>query len=361
VTAALLGVRFLFAAMFVYTGLSKVAGLTRFEMVLVQLFGTRPFRRVTSRAAAGVVAAYELLLAAGLAAGLPGSAILLALTMAVFAVVVFRAWRLHVDCGCFRDRRPSEVASLVRSGLLLGLAVWLAVAGLPRSGPLLAGLAWAVAFAAATYGVVLVVRRVVRRSYPEESPPRMVPALVADQILEAAHRPAVPAGMADADGWVEVTALCRATGLPVSTLFRELELRSRLAGAPLLATGTRLPPLSATSIRGERIEEMTGTHLVILFSATCTRCPKHVPEVAERLAAGPGRDRVLMLVAGTADNSALFTDTFDDLATVVLTDPDGPLLAAFSIREFPAFYVVSPDHTVEAAAHQITALAETPA
>lgn len=361
--AALLGVRILFTGVFVYTGLSKLAGLTRFEMVLVQLFGTRPFRRVTSRATAASVAAYELALAAALALGLPGAAILLALTMAVFAVVVFRAWRMHVDCGCFRDRRPSEVASLVRSTILLGLATWLAIAGIPGEGSVLGAFGWAAGLALGTYAVVLLVRRVVRQSYPEESPPRMVPEIVATQILVPTGRPGVPPGLADEDGWVEATALCAGSRLPVSTLFLELERRSRLAGAPLLATGTVLPPFAGTSIRGEPVDAL-APRLVVLFSATCTRCPKHVPEVAEHLAAGPGRERALVVVAGSADgpgNSALFTGTFDDLATVVLADPDGPLLAAFAIREFPAFYLLTPDRAVESAAHQITDLSHTSA
>ena len=359
-TGFLLGVRLLFAGVFVFTALAKLADLARFELVLVQLFGTRPFARVTSRAAALLVAAYELGLAAAVGTGAvePAGTVLLALTMAVFAAVVFRAWRLHVDCGCFRDRRPSEVASLARSAVLLGLAGTLAVAGSPDvTGPrsVLIGLGWALGLAAAVHGLVLAVRHAVRRAYPDPSPPRVVPAVVADQILAAAGRPPTPPGLADEDGWVELTALCRATRLPVSTLLRELERRSRLAGAPLVPTGTQLPEVGPV---------MAAPYLVVLFSATCTRCPKHVPEVVERLRADrPGRDQVLVVVAGTADgpgDPGLFTGAFAELATVVLEEPDGPVQSAFGIREFPAFYVVGADRTVLAAAHQIGDLTEVP-
>lgn len=361
-----MGVRLLFAAIFVYTGLSKVTDLARFELVLVQLFGTRPFARArtSSRTAARLIAGYELALAAAVGTGVaePVGAVLVALTMAVFAAVVFRAWRLHVDCGCFRDRRPSEAASLVRSAILLGLAVTLAVAGSPAEpglGAYLAGLGCAVGIAAATHGIVLAVRHAVRRSYPEESPPRVVPALIAEGILAQEGRPAMPAGLADEDGWVEVTALCRATGLPVSTLFLELEQRSRLAGAPLLPLGTQLPEFAGTSIRGEAVRA-DGAYLLVLFSANCTRCPKHVPEVAERLRADrPAREQVLVVVAGPGD-PGLFTGAFDELATVVLEEEDGPVQSAVGIREFPAFYVVGADRTVLAAGHQIADLAEVP-
>lgn len=359
-TAVLLGIRLLFAGLFVVTALTKLADLARFELVLVQLFGTRPFARVTSRTAALVVAGYELALAAAVGSGAvePVGTVLLAVTMAVFAAVVFRAWRLHVDCGCFRDRRPSEVASLARSAVLLGLAVALALAGSPDvAGPrsLLAGLGWAVGIAAAVHGLVLAVRHAVRRSYPDPSPPRVVPAGIAEEILAAAGRPATPAGLADEDGWVEVTALCRATRLPVSTLFLELERRSRLAGAPLLPTGTPVPDVGP---------EPAPPYLLMLFSATCTRCPKHVPEVVERLRADrPERDRVLVVVAGSVDgpgDAGLFTGAFAELATVVLEEPDGPIQSAFAIREFPAFYVIGADRTVLAAAHQIADLTEVP-
>lgn len=132
----LTGIRFLFAALFVYTVVVKLSGLARFELVLVQLFGTRGFARtgLTSRAAALLVTTFELALAALIGFGLlvPVSTALLVATMAVFAAVVFRSWRLHVDCGCFPDRRPTEVSSLVRSAILLALAVVLLVGGIRR-------------------------------------------------------------------------------------------------------------------------------------------------------------------------------------------------------------------------------------
>lgn len=363
-TGVLLGLRFLFAAMFVYTGLSKLAGRAWFEMVLLQLFGSRPFRWVTSRAAATLVAGYELVLAALVGLGVPGSAVLLVVTLAVFAAVVFRAWRLHVDCGCFPDRRPSEVAGLVRSAALLGLAVWLAVAGPPgavTARSVLAGVGWAAGLALATYGVVLAVRRLVRRSYPEQESPRVVPAQIVAEILADTGRPGIPDGLADADGWVEVTAVCGRTRLPVSTLMGELESRSRLAGAPLLPTGTALPDFTAVSTRGTavRADGFAGPYLVALFSATCVRCPGHVPEVSERLRAhGPAPDRVLVVVmSADGDDPGLFTAAFEELAAVVVEEPGGPVLTAFGTREFPAFYVVD-GRSVRAAAHQIAGLAE---
>lgn len=364
-TGALFGLRFLFAALFVYTGLSKVADRARFELVLLQLFGSRPFRWVTSRTAATLIAGYELVLAGMVGLGAPGSAVLLLVTLAVFAVVVFRAWRLHVDCGCFPDRRPAEVAGLVRSAVLVGLAVWLAAAGPagPATAPsVLAGVGWAAGLAAATYGVVLVVGRLVRRSYPEHGSPRVVPAQIVAEILADRGRPGVPAGLADADGWVEVTVVCRRTRLPVSTLMRELELRSRLAGAPLLATGTQLAGFAGTSTRGRpvTVDGLTAPYLVALFSASCVRCPGHVPEVSARLREhGPVPDRVLVVVmSGAGDDPGLFTGAFDELATVVVEEPGGPVQTAFATREFPAFYVIGADRSVLAAAHQIGDLTE---
>ena len=220
----------------------------------------------------------------------------------------------------------------------------------------LAGVLWATGLAVATYAVVLAVRRLVRRSYPEPGSARVVPVQIVAEVLADRGRPGVPVGLADADGWVEVTAVCRRTRLPVSTLMRELESRSRLAGAPVLARGTVLPDFTGTPVA----DGPEAPYLVALFSAGCVRCPGHVPEVVERLRGhGPAPERVLVVVmSADGDDPGLFTGAFAELATVVVEEPGGPVLTAFATREFPAFYLVGPDRTVLAAGHQIADLDE---
>lgn len=93
--------------------------------------------------------------------------------------------------------------------------------------------------ATAGYLAVTAVRRVMYRSYPAEPVPRMVPELIAAEILADRGGPAISARAGATDGWVPVIGLCQATGLPVSTLFLELERRARSLGGPLAPPGTR--------------------------------------------------------------------------------------------------------------------------
>jgi hypothetical protein len=229
----LTGVTFLFSAMFAGSGVLKLAQRAEFELVLVQLFGTRLFARagVSSRIAATGVAAYELLLAALLASRLflPIAPVLLLATMAVFLLVVGRSLRLHVACGCFRSRRPAEVSTLVRALLLLALAALLVFGRIPAVRTLhqaALGAGWAAGLALGLYLTVVAVRALMRIQYRAAEVPWSIPMTTARDILTVCGRP-VPDVPTGADGCVRATALCRASRLPVSTLFLELERQFR--------------------------------------------------------------------------------------------------------------------------------------
>jgi hypothetical protein len=233
VIGLLTGITFLFSALFVGSGVLKLAQRAEFELVLVQLFGTRLFARagVSSRIAATSVAAYELLLASLLASGLllPIAPFLLLATMTVFFLVVGRAVRLHVACGCFRSRRPAEVSTLVRALLLLALAVLLVFGRIPDIRTVhqaALGAAWAAGLAVGLYLTVVAVRALLRTQYPGAEVPWSIPMATAKDILTDCGRP-VPDVPTGADGCVRATTLCRASHLPVSTLFWELERQSR--------------------------------------------------------------------------------------------------------------------------------------
>lgn len=366
-TEALIGIQLFFTVLLGFTAVVKLTGLSRFELTLVQLFGTRPFTRlrVTSRIAGAAVAGYELVLAAllGFAVLTPVSTALLIGTMALFAAVVWRAWRLHVGCGCFPDRRPTEVSSLVRSAMLVVLAAVLLVFGIPSvtGGGLLLGALWALGIAGVVYLSYTVTRLLVRRhNRTGTEAPKVAPVAIVAQILAERGRPAMPTELAGDDdlahGWVEVVPLCRATGLAVSTLYEELELRSTVASTPLLPVGSRPERVVATSLSGAEITTATLTTptMVLLFSATCTRCPKHVPEVVEFLREQElEQSRVLVVVSGDGPGAQPFVDALADLAIVVIEPELGPLTASFQIREFPAFYVMDAAWTVVAAARVI--------
>lgn len=366
-TEFLLGVRILFVLLFAVTATTKIIRRTAFELALVKLLGVRPYRGLpwTSRTAAYAIAGYEYLLALLLATGWghPVGAWLLVLTTVVFLGVVGRAWKMHVDCGCFPDRRPAEVASMLRSVLLVGLAVTLALGGLPlpdSPGGFLLGLGAAVLLGGAVHLAYLGTRSVFSRDSPPESHPPVIHRIMADQILAQHGREPVPATLPDDDGWLEAEAMCRATRFPVSTLMTALQENSRQLGPALLPLGTTLPALDGRLVNGEAFDwdRLAPALLVILFSATCKRCPLHVDEVSDHLAATGARpEEVLIIVAGDPSEPNLFTDTYAGRASVLVTPWSDDVLDTFAVRDFPVFYTVDESRTVVAAAHTIGDLA----
>jgi uncharacterized membrane protein YphA (DoxX/SURF4 family) len=234
----LTGIRFFFALVFVLTGSQKFFRLTEFELVLVQLFGTRPFARlhITSRTAAIMVSSFELLLGFAIAFGIfmRVTGVVLILTMVAFTAAVGRAWALHVSCGCFPGRRPSEVSSVVRSGILLALACLLAAFGAPSpfgGAEIELAAPWAAGIAASLYVIVKIVRWGVARNYPANEPKRMVPRAIVTEVLTRRGIP-IPVIPGDAADSVEAVPLCRTTGMSISTLFLELEEYVRKQGLP---------------------------------------------------------------------------------------------------------------------------------
>jgi len=69
----------------------------------------------------------------------------------------------------------------------------------------------------------------------------------------------------------------------------------------------------------------------------------------------------LVAVSGDGAGADRFVTALADLATVVVEAATGPLTTAFSVREFPAFYVVDDEWTITAAANTIDDLATVPA
>lgn len=363
----LFGIRLLFVVLFVGTATTKIIRRTAFEMALVKLLGVRPYRGLpwTSRTAAWTIAGFEYALALLLVTGWlhPVGVWLLVVTTVVFLGVVARAWKLHVDCGCFPDRRPAEVASMLRSALLVVLAFTLALGGLPTPDHpigLLVGVGVAVLLGAAVHLTYLGARALFSRSSPPQGHPLVIHRVMADQILARHGRGPVPATVADDDGWLDAEETCRTTGFPVSTLMIALQESSQQIGPALLPLGTSLPELPGRLSTGEgfRWDRLSPDVLVILFSATCKRCPGHVDEVSAHLAAtGAQAEDVVMIIAGDPAEPNLFTDTYAGRATLVVTRWEDDLLDLFAVRDFPVFYTVDATRTVVAAAHTIGDLA----
>ncbi|BAU81464.1 hypothetical protein SLA_0509 [Streptomyces laurentii] len=104
------------------------------------------------------------------------------------------------------------------------------------------------------------------------------------------------------------------------------------------AVGERIGDFAALTVGGEivardRIAEET---LVAFFSPTCGPCRKKLPGFVAYAGALPGgRDRVLAVVAGSAEAATPFVDALAPVAHVVLEETDGAVGAAFQATAYP--------------------------
>jgi hypothetical protein len=234
-----LGLRLYFLAALTISAASKARDLSGLELSLVRLFGTRCFSTAsfTSRTAALLLSFYEGLLGVFVAVNplSPVGAVLLAATMAVFTVVVARAFRMHVSCGCFRSRRPAELSSLTRSSLLFALSIVVAIAEFNRVDTYSdwwSGAGVALGVGVAVGGIVSAVRGLAGQPWPirEVIPTVKLRSLPDDMIIRL--------GLTDSDGgkaegWMDVLELSRALRLPVSSVLNSgLGIYSKSAQDP---------------------------------------------------------------------------------------------------------------------------------
>lgn len=355
-------VRILFAAMFAFTGIAKLVRGPETETVLVKLIGLDVFARLRtdSRTAVRALAAYEISLAAVVAAGWQPARWLLLATMVLFCGVVVRAWWLHVDCGCFPDRRPSEVASIARTSLLTGLASILAVEGIHgvrTTGQWLLASLLAAVLAAGVYLAYASVRTLAGSRTAIRSPgPTMVHEIIAGQISHWHGGRDVPLGHGNADGWLTADRAARLSGLPVSVILTELSHSARPDGSALLAIGSR-PQFAVVTTSGKPVTstDLGDRRLLALFSSTCKRCPAHVEPVARAIQRS-GCPPALVVVAGPPDLASRFVEAFAPHADVALIGFEDQFIDEFAIFEFPAFYVLAADGAVTAAARDVADL-----
>lgn len=225
----LLSLRLYFTAVLALSTVTKLRDLPALELTLIRLFGLKRFSigLYTSKSAGLALTFFEGILTVCIATNALGwvGGALLAATMGAFTVVVARAFRLHVSCGCFRDRRPAELGSLTRSGMLFMLSVVVLIAeldGVGGSSEWASGIAVALAVAALVGGVAFGMKRLADRSEPV-SDARMavyLAALPKDLIL--LFQLSKQSKVGD-ENWIEVVQLSKALGVPVSTLLIRIE------------------------------------------------------------------------------------------------------------------------------------------
>ncbi|KOX16328.1 redoxin family protein [Nocardiopsis sp. NRRL B-16309] len=120
------------------------------------------------------------------------------------------------------------------------------------------------------------------------------------------------------------------------------ELRSSASGAPvqiMLPAGEEVGDFSARTTDGAAVSRGTlgGETLVGVFSPGCSACAEQMPLFTELAASFPGgRDRVLAVVVGDAEESAEEVAALTPVARVVQEAHGGDASAALGVNGFPA-------------------------
>ncbi|MEV4641155.1 TlpA disulfide reductase family protein [Actinoplanes sp. NPDC049548] len=123
-------------------------------------------------------------------------------------------------------------------------------------------------------------------------------------------------------------------------------LRSQPMGRPVnypgvLPVGAVAGDFAAWDIQDRPVsrDDLSGRTLVGFFSPGCSSCLERLPDfVAVSAAFGPERSWAVVL--GDVEQAGEYLPSLEPVARVVLQDPDGPLMSAFSVSAFPTFFVV---------------------
>ncbi|WP_283135283.1 TlpA disulfide reductase family protein [Rhizohabitans arisaemae] len=95
--------------------------------------------------------------------------------------------------------------------------------------------------------------------------------------------------------------------------------------------------------------------IAAFFSPSCEPCKTTLPEFVTYATTFPGgRDRLLAVIVGNED-SADMVAALSPVARVVLDDKD-EVAKAFGVQAFPTLCLLGPDHTIDAAAHDLSVL-----
>lgn len=158
-------------------------------------------------------------------------------------------------------------------------------------------------------------------------------------------------------------ALLLAVIRKVRLLSERVDKAPAMGAAALLPVGSKAPGFTAVTTSGESrsLADLAGSRSVVGFiSPHCPPCHVQLPEfieLAKTLPAGAGQ--ALAVIVGAEEAAAGYAAELDGAATVVITPRQGPLTAAFSVRAFPAFYLIGPDGQIEARGITVKALGST--
>jgi hypothetical protein len=108
-----------------------------------------------------------------------------------------------------------------------------------------------------------------------------------------------------------------------------------------LPPGQAPAPFTAVDSSGRAVGGPSGLSVVAFFSTSCSICPKRAPVFVDYVRGHlVGRDEVLAVVAGGAEQPPSYLADLAAVARVCTESSDGPLSRSFAVRGFPAFFVL---------------------
>jgi hypothetical protein len=130
----------------------------------------------------------------------------------------------------------------------------------------------------------------------------------------------------------------------IRRLREHTDLLAELRGGPgVIAVGEPVDEFVTSTVDGEEFGSaaLTGETLVAFFSPDCRPCKEKMPWFIEYARTRPGgRDQVMAVVVGDADEAAPAAADLSPVARVVVEAAGGPLNTAFKVRAYPSVLVV---------------------
>jgi peroxiredoxin len=158
-------------------------------------------------------------------------------------------------------------------------------------------------------------------------------------------------------------ALLLAVVRKVRLLGERVDQMPVMGPAALLPVGSKAPEFTAVTTKGDgrSLANLAGSRSVLgFFSPNCQPCHTQLPEFTEFVRALPGGPgHALAVVVGEGAAAAGFAAELDGAMAVAIAPRQSPLTTAFSVRGFPAFYLIGPDGRIEARGMAVQALADT--
>jgi hypothetical protein len=132
----------------------------------------------------------------------------------------------------------------------------------------------------------------------------------------------------------------------------QLTRQARLQARPALTAGQKAPDFMATTVTGESrsLSDLGGDRGVIAFlTPDCQACRAKVPDLIEYARAHPtGLTHVVAVICGAGKDGTRLAGELREFMSVVMEPLPGPLQQAYSVSEYPLFYVIRTDGRIGA-------------